>query len=423
MAAASQKMRILALYPFLPYPVLSGAAMRGCSVLDVLSSAHEVTLASFVGKDDRPSELPSWKTYPRFSQPPILVPRQQQEEITPQGQRLRTLGSGLAAFQPEMVRFFDSASMWNRIASLDMDKFDAVHVRLLGMTPYALALKRMAPHLRLVIDLDDNPSLLLYRNLRNPQAKAKPRMVLWQLRELVRLFAFELRALRRFDSVWICSAIDRRRMSRRLGPKRVLVVENVIDTERLAGIDRRQDKPSIIMVGDFNYPPNAEGASFFVLNAWPEIRSALPETELWLVGKNTNPRVLAWDGKDGIHVTGMVDDVRQYLARATVSVAPLFVGTGTKLKILEALASGIPVVTTRIGAEGIDVTNGVDILLADSAKDFADCCIRLLQDPELRRTLINAGQELIRAKYDISVMSSAVLGCYSSLEKRRDHAS
>jgi glycosyltransferase involved in cell wall biosynthesis len=126
-----------------------------------------------------------------------------------------------------------------------------------------------------------------------------------------------------------------------------------------------------------------------------------------------------WNGKDGILVTGLVEDVKQYLARAMVSIAPLFVGTGTKLKILEALAAGLPVVTTTLGVEGIDATNGVDILLADTAQDFAGHCIRLLQDSALRDHLALAGQALVRQKYDVSVISHSVLRCYDRLDGGR----
>jgi glycosyltransferase involved in cell wall biosynthesis len=406
--------RILALYPFLPYPVVSGAALRGCTVLDILAPRHQVTLASFAGRDDSPAELPTWKTYPLLAQQPIIVARQLDEQLTPQAARLRALRPRSSFYVPEGLKFFDVPAMWNRIASLDLSQFDAVHVRFLSMASYALALQRAEPRLRLVIDLDDNPSLLLYRKLR--KEKMRPRELGWQLRELTRLFAFELRELRNFQSVWICSTIDHKRMARRIGSARVLVVENVVDADKLASIDRRNIEPAILMIGDFNYAPNKDGACFFVSQVWPAIRTQLPGTQLWFVGKNSNPQMLEWNGKDGITVTGMVDDVKQYLARAMVSIAPLFVGTGTKLKILEALAAGVPVVTTTLGAEGIDATNGVDILLADTAREFALHCLRLLEDRAERERLTQAGQALIRQKYDISVMSRSVLHCYDQLE-------
>jgi polysaccharide biosynthesis protein PslH len=407
--------RILALYPFLPYPVVSGAAQRGCAVLDILASRHEVTLASFVGRDDSVSELRSWKTYALFARQPLTVSRQSEEKLSPEGERLRTLRPQSRISVPQGLDFFDTAAMWNRLAELDLRQFDAVHVRFAGMAPYALALKQAAPHLRLIIDLDDNPSLLLYRKLWNTRKKFQLRMFSWELKEFLRTFAFELRELRKFDSVWMCSEIDFKRMSRRIGPDRTLIVENVVDAQKLASINRENIECAILMIGDFNYDPNREGADFFVTGAWPRIRSKIAEAQLWLVGKNANAYMLEWNGNQGVMVTGVVDDVKHYLSRAMISIAPLFVGTGTKLKILEALGAGLPVVTTTMGMEGIEAKNGVDLLIADTAEEFADHCTRLLEDAALRDRLAKAGQSLVREKYDISVMARAVLRCYDLL--------
>jgi glycosyltransferase involved in cell wall biosynthesis len=407
--------RILALYPFLPYPVVSGAAQRGCAVLDILASRHEVTLASFVGRDDSLSELRSWKTYALFARQPLTVSRQSEEKLSPEGERLRTLRPQSRISVPQGLDFFDTAAMWNRLAELDLRQFDAVHVRFAGMASYALALKQAAPHLRLIIDLDDNPSLLLYRKLWNTRKKFQLRMFSWELKEFLRTFAFELRELRKFDSVWICSEIDFKRMSRRIGPDRTLIVENVVDAQKLASINRENIECAILMIGDFNYDPNREGADFFVTGAWPLIRSKIAEAQLWLVGKNANAYMLEWNGNQGVVVTGLVDDVKHYLSRAMISIAPLFVGTGTKLKILEALGAGLPVVTTTMGMEGIEAKNGVDLLIADTAEEFADHCTRLLEDAALRDRLAKAGQSLVREKYDISVMARAVLRCYDLL--------
>jgi polysaccharide biosynthesis protein PslH len=407
--------RILALYPFLPYPVVSGAAQRGCAVLDILASRHEVTLASFVGRDDSLSELRSWKSYALFARQPLTVSRQSEEKLSPEGGRLRTLRPQSRISVPQGLDFFDTAAMWNRLAELDLRQFDAVHVRFAGMASYALALKQAAPHLRLIIDLDDNPSLLLYRKLWNTRKKFQLRMFSWELKEFLRTFAFELRELRKFDSVWICSEIDFKRMSRRIGPDRTLIVENVVDAQKLASINRENIECAILMIGDFNYDPNREGADFFVTGAWPRIRSKIADAQLWLVGKNANAYMLEWNGNQGVVVTGLVDDVKHYLSRAMISIAPLFVGTGTKLKILEALGAGLPVVTTTMGMEGIEAKNGVDLLIADTAEEFADHCTRLLEDAALRDRLAKAGQSLVREKYDISVMARAVLRCYDLL--------
>jgi glycosyltransferase involved in cell wall biosynthesis len=407
-------MRILALYPFLPYPVVSGAAQRGFYVLDILASKHEVTLISFVGRDDSPSELPFWKSYSLFAQRPITVPRQTEEKLSPEGKRLRALRQRSRVRVPEGLTFFDTPAMWNRIAELDIGQFDAVHVRFAGMTPYALALKQAAPHLRLVVDLDDNPSLLLYRRLIDSMKKLHLRTFVWQLKELLRTFAFELDELRKFDSVWVCSDVDSSRMSYRIGPDRIKVVENIVDAHNLASINRYNSEPAVLMIASFDYDPNKTGAEFFVAKVWPRIRSVIPEAQLWLVGKNSQSRIQEWSGKQGILVTGMVDDVRPYLERAMISVAPIFVGTGTKLKILEALGAGLPVVTTTIGVEGIEARNGVNLLIANTSENFAEHCIRLLTDQTLRDQFAASGKGLIREKYDLPVMSRRILESYET---------
>ncbi len=409
-------MRILALYPFLPYPVVSGAAQRGCHVLEILASRHEVTLASFIGQDDSLSGLSSWKTYPLFTREPITVLRKTEEKLSPAGNRLREFRPQSRLCIPEGMNFFDTPAMWNRIAELDTGKIDAVHVRLSGMAPYALALKKAAPHLRLIIDLDDNASLLQYRRLMDFRKKLQFRLCVWQLKELLKTFAFELRELRKFDSVWVCSDVDSSRMSHRIGSGRMLAVENIVDAQKLASIDRQNVESAVLMIGDFNYDPNRVGAEFFITKVWPRIRSAIPEAQLWLVGKSTHLQMQEWSGKQGILMTGLVDDVRHYLGRAMVSIAPIFVGSGTKLKILEALGAGLPVVTTTIGAEGIEASNGTDLLIADTSKDFADQCIRLMTDRKLRNQLADSGRMLIKEKYDLPVMSRAVLHCYEALE-------
>src|ERR1700761_878704 len=220
-------MRILALYPFLPYPAVSGATLRGRSILDILATQHEVTLASFVGRGDQPSELPSWTTYPAFAREPLLVSRQPEETLTAAGKSLRALLPQSRVGLPDWLNYFDTSAMWNRIAELDLNQFDAVHVRYVSMTLYALALKQAAPHLRLVVDLDDIPSVFLYRKLCHPKEKVSLRASLWQAKELFRMYMFERYALRSFDSVWICSGVDFVRISKRIGAERTLVVENV----------------------------------------------------------------------------------------------------------------------------------------------------------------------------------------------------
>jgi glycosyltransferase involved in cell wall biosynthesis len=410
-------MRILALYPFLPYPAAAGSKLRGAAVLDILTAKHEVIFASLLAREDSAAQLLSWELYPRFAQEPLTVSREVAEDLSPSGKALRAKVPKPRLGMPHWMEYFDLPAMWNRLAELDLNKIDAVHVRYVSMTPYALALKRAAPHLRLVVDLDDILSVIFLRKLAFPKKLSQVGAYQWELRQIVRMYGFERGELRKFDYVWVCSEHDLRKIGRRVGIERSLIVPNVVNAAKLAAIHRQGDEPALLFIGDFNYHPNSQAAEFFVTKVWPVIRAKVPAARLWLVGSNRQAKILAWNSHDGISVTGAVDSVTPYLERAMISIAPLLVGVGTRLKILEALGVGLPVVTTTIGVEGIDARDGSDLLVADAPEDFAGQCIRLLEDGSLRARLAAAGKHLIKEKYDISVMAKSIDACYDGLER------
>jgi len=132
----------------------------------------------------------------------------------------------------------------------------------------------------------------------------------------------------------------------------------------------------------------------------PAIRKRRPKATLWVVGRNADRKILALAKEDpGVRVTGRVEDIRPYIARGAVYVVPLRVGSGTRLKIFEAMAMGRAVVSTTIGAEGLPVTNGVDIVLADEPQSFADAVCRLMDSREERNRIGNAARKLVEEKY------------------------
>jgi glycosyltransferase involved in cell wall biosynthesis len=156
---------------------------------------------------------------------------------------------------------------------------------------------------------------------------------------------------------------------------------------------------NVVFVGAMDWKPNEDGAVYFAETMWPKIRAAVPNATFTIVGRNPDPRVRALAGKDGITVTGTVDDVRPYLGAASVVVVPLRVGGGTRLKIYEALAAGKAVVSTTIGAEGLPLEEGVHVVRADDPADFARTVIALLGDPARRRALGEAGRNLVETRY------------------------
>ena len=165
------------------------------------------------------------------------------------------------------------------------------------------------------------------------------------------------------------------------------------------------DPGTILFFGAINYFPNADGVTYFVDEVFPRIRDRRPDATFRVLGPGAGPDVLARRG-NGVDIVGMVDDVNPHIDRAAVVVVPLRIGGGTRLKIVEALAKGKAVVSTKLGAEGIDVVDGEHLLLADDPRDIADRVEQVLGDPELARRLGDAGRQLAEERYSWSVVTN-----------------
>jgi glycosyltransferase involved in cell wall biosynthesis len=156
----------------------------------------------------------------------------------------------------------------------------------------------------------------------------------------------------------------------------------------------------LVFTATMNYGPNAEAAIHFATHIWPQVRAAIPDATLKIVGHGPPAPVRQLGQRPGITVTGSVPDVRPYLASAQAVVVPLRIGGGTRLKIVEALAMAKPVVTTTLGAEGLAVEPGRHLLIADDPDAFASDVIALLRDPARRASLAHAGRALVEERYD-----------------------
>jgi glycosyltransferase involved in cell wall biosynthesis len=192
------------------------------------------------------------------------------------------------------------------------------------------------------------------------------------------------------------------------------VLPNGVDTAALQPLGPPPTRRSIVFVGTLNYRPCIDAVLWLVGAILPILRRRRPDLEVWIVGKQPPPEVCELAGP-GVFVTGYVPDVTPYYARAAVAVAPLRAGGGSRLKILEAMALGRPVVSTTIGAEGLDVTTEIDIMLADDAVAFAAAIARLLTEGEACRALVNNARRLVTSRYDWTAIASRQLEIYDEL--------
>jgi glycosyltransferase involved in cell wall biosynthesis len=182
---------------------------------------------------------------------------------------------------------------------------------------------------------------------------------------------------------------------------------NVQHFERPDGAIPDVPKSDLVFIGSLDYLPNIQGAHWFVERVLPRIHASRPATTLALVGKYPDPSIQALAGKNKcIRVAGTVPDVRPYLWQAEASIVPLLAGSGTRLKIYEAMAAGVPVISTSLGAEGLAYTNGADILLADDPEAFAAACLDLLDHRDRKASIAQAGHALVKSRFDWAAVAA-----------------
>lgn len=210
----------------------------------------------------------------------------------------------------------------------------------------------------------------------------------------------ELERCRSADVVLVTSERERDMLRKVLPEQQIEVIPNGVDTATFVQRDPAPEIPhQILFTGSMDYFPNIDAVLFFARTCWPIIREHVPETTWHIVGKNPPPEIKRLAALPGITVTGTVPEVYPYLAASAIAIAPLQVGSGTRLKILEAFAMRKAVVSTSVGCEGLSVVTGKHLLVADHPQEFAQAVITLLNNPRMRTALGNAGRALVETQY------------------------
>ena len=236
----------------------------------------------------------------------------------------------------------------------------------------------------------------------NPVSK---RLLAQQWRRMLR---FEAAALGRFDLTLAVSDADRRTFER-LYPRSlqapVHVVQTGVETDFFTPAAAPAERTHMVFTGSMDWLPNEDGMVYFCREILPKIRQAEPEATLSIIGRAPTPAVKKLADIPGVEVTGRVDDVRPHIARGGVYIVPLRIGGGTRLKIFEAMSMAKAVVSTTVGAEGLPVTSGRDIDIADEPARFAHSVVHLMRDPAARRAIEQAARQLVVDRYDWSAVA------------------
>jgi glycosyltransferase involved in cell wall biosynthesis len=234
----------------------------------------------------------------------------------------------------------------------------------------------------------------------------------------------ELGTYRDADGVYLCSAVDERRLLDEAPEARTAVIPNAADVEYYQ--PRRTDPPpdgrTVVFFGLLSYVPNIDGVIHFVQDIWPRIAAEHPQARCKIIGGRPPPSLLALAGPR-VELTGFVSDLRPHLAAAAAVVVPLRLGGGTRLKIVEAMAMGKAIVSTTLGAEGIEAVPGRDLLIEDESAAFADAVNRLLAEPSLAACIGRSARQLAEERYAWSGAARALDGFYRRILEDRAHRS
>lgn len=383
-------MRVLLLTQVLPYPPDSGPKVKTWNVLKYLAQHHEVTLVSFARGDQSDDVHHLEKHCDAVHTVPI------KRGI------LRDLWYMALSFltsQPFLMVRDDRAAMRqlvDRVAS--ETRFDVVHADQLNMAQYAARV----PGARKILDAH-NALWLLYKRLWETMGFGPKK---WLLGRDWRLFKrYEGQMCREFDAVLAVSQEDKAALEEAAGQSLdITVIPIAIDTDEVTPVARQLGADHILHIGTMYWPPNIDAVKWFVHEVYPIIRQQRPDVQFDVVGSRPPAELLALnDTSLGINVTGYVKDPTPYHQRAAVIVVPLRAGGGMRVKILNALAQGLPVVSTALGVEGIAAVPGRDLLVANTAETFAEAVIQVMNAPALAARLGAAGRRLIERAYDYRI--------------------
>lgn len=372
-------MRILFLSSRFPYPPIHGDQVRAYHFLRLLSLSHEITLITPIlhPVDSRSREVVSY-----LCKRWIAVPFRQQAAF-------RNLLSFPFSRLPMQVLYFCPPALRKTVQRLIWEEsYDLLHVQLARMAPVA----ESATDVSKVIDFIDALSLNMYR-----RAKRERWPLNWVFHlEHKKMVRYERNLMSVFDRQVVSSPLDKKAMG---DFETIHVVPNGVDLNDFPYNESGRDDSLIIFTGRMGYFPNAEAAIHFATRIFPLVRKQVPDACFLIVGADPPRRVRSLAKLRGIEVTGYVPQIQDYLARATLAVAPMQAGTGIQNKLLEAMASGVPVVATPYALGGMEVIDGEHLLVAEDDKEFAEKVVHLLKDRALRCRLARNARRLVEEKY------------------------
>lgn len=378
-------------------PADTGGKIRSYNILRQLARRHSVTFFSFYASHPNDLNPTLREIFEEVVCIPLNLPRPKSFA------EMREYGKNVLSLQPYSIAKYCRANVRKELrALLARNRYDVILCDFLfaaGVVPWDLpSAKVLFTH---------NVEAMIWKRhydvARHPLWKA----VSW--REWQTMRRAEHGYLKKADHVLAVSETDRDNFLEVVSSGKITVVPTGVDSEYFSPSPHSEVPGSIVFVGSMDWMPNEDAVTYFVRDIFPLIRQRVPEVRLSVVGRDPTARLKALAARQTeISLTGWVQDVRPYVARSAVCIVPLRIGSGTRIKIYESMAMGKAVVSTSIGAEGLPVSHGDNIVLADDPTEFADAVVNLLCDASERRRLGAAARAFVAETYSWQKVTETV---------------
>lgn len=406
-------MRILWLSHFIPFPPKTGVLQRSFNLLREASKIADVHLITLHKKNVLPINYNLREVRRELSK---FCSKIEIIEIPAESSKPKLFYTIIKSFfeiTPFSVSFYKSAEMRNTIKSfLRSNQYNIVHLDTISLAQYAN-------------EFGGIPKILNHHNI---ESDLFDKRILVETNYLKKLYyKIEAYKLRRYESVncflsdlnFTVSDLDKNILSRISPGLNTYVVPNGVDTEYFKSKKPNKVKNNLIIVSGMNWYPNRDAVIHMCKRIWPILSDQVEDISLTVVGAHPPEEVVLLSHQDNrVKVTGFVDDVRPHIDRAVIYLCPMRDGGGTRLKILDAMSMGKPIVSTSKGCEGIDVTPGENILVADSPEEFVSQIILLLSDSKLQDRIGKQARLLVENKYSWNIIGNTLNNIYKNLTHR-----
>lgn len=410
-------MRILYLSLRCPYPPQRGDRIRSYHFIKQLSKRHDITLVFFAESDDDIDAVQHLKSYC------------ERVEWVRFHSLYAKFNAAIHCFSriPLQVHYWNSPKMQLKINQLLQEQeFDLIHAQLFRMGQYVTNESGVSK----VLDLCDSLALNLSRRA---DLDCTPKRFLVRLEEN-RVRKYEVDIMKSFDHGTVVAQFDRDYLLNQDDNLNLSVVpmgvdlkyfhnetfdvRNAIETEYHSNNQNdvtSENNINLLFTGTMNYFPNTDAVTYFCDDILPIIQKQYPDATFFIVGNHPTKQIKQLQERDGVIVTGYVPDIRPYFEKASIFVAPLRAGSGIQTKNLEAMAMQIPVVTTSIGAMGLEAEHGKEVIIADTPNDFAENVIDLIENRNIRQSIAKAGRNRVENSYDWNVLVQRLEQVYTEI--------